>query len=710
MQFNKTRMNDAILRFYQRTQPIAFSNAETLYDDLIILRDQLLSYGELSNETIDYLNTFIDNYDDKLYTTTEDVLLGLLHDGTLEFLIKNSINEEVANSRGNFSKLRDRLDKVDTDIQKNQNSISNTLSKNELDSWIASLVDGTPKTFASSLTELNATYPNGSTSPALVYEEGLTNLYVYKSGQWVLFGEYQGVKPKPYSLEPNMTTFFKRTNLFNKNGVTTGGFLSENAVLSNPNYVYSDYIDVTPNSYYITDGNTSATGDMYQLNNTFVKSYSRGEIPQPFPTKTIIKVPNNVYKVRLNYMIADSEVYYKVDLDTCMVLLGQVYSDKYIPYDTGEMKVDVDFIDLKDLPHERLPKTVLKDPVVPEQTSFFNALNLFDSSKATAGGFLNNGGFVTNPQWGYSDYIDVIPNEKYIRIGRVGAVGEYYTEDNVYVSNIETIGSEQPFPDHFVFTIPDNVYKLRTNLFIGTSPTITTTPIDEFMLVKGIIYPDEYVDFNQEYQKINKKYLPVNTSSSHLHGKLLATAGDSLTNGNSYTPYGQILADRLGMRFINYGISGSTMTNVVGRQPFVGRWEQMDATIDVLTIFFGWNDQAYADLGTIDSTLDTTFYGAYKTVVNGIVAKYPNIKLVLIIPFAPQDKQAYAVAVKSIANLYGIDYLDLNDREAPLLNYRDGVLPEIITQRKADVTYDGLHLNDLGHMHLANALQPKISR
>lgn len=40
--FKQVRLHDAILKFYQRSQPIAFSNAETLYDDLVLLRDQIL--------------------------------------------------------------------------------------------------------------------------------------------------------------------------------------------------------------------------------------------------------------------------------------------------------------------------------------------------------------------------------------------------------------------------------------------------------------------------------------------------------------------------------------------------------------------------------------------------------------------------------------------------------------------------------------------
>lgn len=109
--FKQVRLNDAILKFYQRSQPIAFSNAETLYDDLVLLRDQILMYGDLSEAQTNYLNNFIEKFDTTLSASVRDIFEKWLDDGFLVDLIRDIINEEVIESRDGESKLSIRLER-----------------------------------------------------------------------------------------------------------------------------------------------------------------------------------------------------------------------------------------------------------------------------------------------------------------------------------------------------------------------------------------------------------------------------------------------------------------------------------------------------------------------------------------------------------------------------------------------------------------------
>ena len=129
--FKNVRLNDAILKFYQRSQPIAFSNAETLYDDLVLLRDQILMYGDLSEAQTNYLNEFIENFDTSLKTTVRDIFEKWLSDGFLVDLIRDIINEEVTEARDGEARLNIRLnrDKQDSDnkitiLQENEDQIN----------------------------------------------------------------------------------------------------------------------------------------------------------------------------------------------------------------------------------------------------------------------------------------------------------------------------------------------------------------------------------------------------------------------------------------------------------------------------------------------------------------------------------------------------------------------------------------------------------
>ena len=204
------------------------------------------------------------------------------------------------------------------------------------------------------------------------------------------------------------------------------------------------------------------------------------------------------------------------------------------------------------------------------------------------------------------------------------------------------------------------------------------------------------------YRKIRKLQ-----NSNFLRGKKIGTAGDSITKGINpndgiFVNYGELVADRNGMTYRNYGIPGSTLSNVVDKNPFcVDRYLAMDNDLDYLTIWFGWNDSAYSTLGAITDTVDTTFYGAWNKVLPALIQKYPFGKIGLIVPYLTNTDMQQAV--RNISKKYGVPYLDLESTNVPMIWLRNDADVDTAIEdfRRGTFTYDGTHLNQNGYNYMS---------
>ena len=235
-----------------------------------------------------------------------------------------------------------------------------------------------------------------------------------------------------------------------------------------------------------------------------------------------------------------------------------------------------------------------------------------------------------------------------------------------------------------------------------------------------------YVNQNS-YYNISAKIQKLSTSNmnfvrdtadvgitSHLSGKKLACVGDSITEasnpeGGYFKNYAEIVAERHGMTVYKDGKGGSTMTNVSTQRPFcVDRYLNVPADFDILTIWFGWNDAYYAsgNIGTIESTEDTTFYGAYKKVLEYFITTYPTKKIGLIVPYGNSSVEPCRVAVRELSKRYGVPCLDLADGNQCSLLWGDA--NEAQLARRAALTYDGTHPNQVGHEYLSTMYEAFI--
>ena len=159
-----------------------------------------------------------------------------------------------------------------------------------------------------------------------------------------------------------------------------------------------------------------------------------------------------------------------------------------------------------------------------------------------------------------------------------------------------------------------------------------------------------------------------------LNGKKIVACGDSITDasnpdGGYFKSYAQITAERNGMIFAKDAVSGSTLAYNADADSDRANTRAFSNTrylnlpeFDYLTIWFGWNDASYSTVGTIDDTDNTTFYGAYKVVLEHLITNNPTKKIGLVVPYGNPDViEPFAQAVRDISNLYGVPCLDLKD-------------------------------------------------
>lgn len=176
--------------------------------------------------------------------------------------------------------------------------------------------------------------------------------------------------------------------------------------------------------------------------------------------------------------------------------------------------------------------------------------------------------------------------------------------------------------------------------------------------------------------------------------------GDSDANLSYYTfttgrfagqrkTYPWIVGLRNNMDIANIAKSGMSMANSSGSNAFVldDYYKNIPSDSDYITLKFGINDLNHgSQLGTIDSTDPTTFYGAWNIVMDYITANFPLAKVGIIVSNGMNANFSYADATIAIAKKWGIPYLDeVYDPKVPLLHRvnRPDVCADVL-QRKLE--------------------------
>lgn len=194
-------------------------------------------------------------------------------------------------------------------------------------------------------------------------------------------------------------------------------------------------------------------------------------------------------------------------------------------------------------------------------------------------------------------------------------------------------------------------------------------------------------------------------SYSKWMGKSWGTLGDSITEANGYQP---LVRSVLGFASVhNYGKSGCPMTaggdTDAGCTVKVG--SGIDPALDCVTVFAGVNDyRLNKPLGSLGDRDLYSFYGAYSTLIEGILRSNPECRLNLWTP-PHRDKDGYDIYRRNDHGHRLIDYV--NAVKAIGLEFSLPVL-DLYAQsgiNKLNIgtfTDDGLHPNETGHRRIAS--------
>ena len=223
----------------------------------------------------------------------------------------------------------------------------------------------------------------------------------------------------------------------------------------------------------------------------------------------------------------------------------------------------------------------------------------------------------------------------------------------------------------------------------------------------------------------------LNSFSIATKTKKIACLGDSITegvnaNGWQWHRYIDQWAKNNGIEttVINLGIGGTSVctssyvTDTL--KPFVNRLETIPTDADIVAIFGGTNDWGNnATLGTIDDTGTSTFYGAYKHILEWLAINRPNAKVITMTPLKRyfrgggttwvnaqttrnskgQLLQDYVKAVKDVSDLYAVPCVDLHN---------DSGLNPVLEIVRTKFMGDGLHPTAEGNKRMYPIILDKM--
>ncbi|MCR1821308.1 SGNH/GDSL hydrolase family protein [Terrisporobacter muris] len=376
-------------------------------------------------------------------------------------------------------------------------------------------------------------------------------------------------------------------------------------------------------------------------------------------------------------------------------------------------------------------KNIADNQVTPNKTNFINieiGVNKFNKYNATIGGYLNGSGVVVGESdltYGYSEKIavnggDIIRFDRYSAL--VSFPGVYYVGEVAY--NINTISDLTYSNEYWCCTLPSNANFVRIN--------IKSSYIDTQMLTINQEMPLSYVPFSKtqtiddsikipnsyeiRIESLENKSNANSNDSNILYNKKWAVCGDSISYGaradlddsGIRKTYDYYIAKRNNMTIVKNAISGSTITNVSGKNSFsVDRYKNLGSDLDYITLWFGINDSGVGSsiLGTISDSDNTTFYGAWNVVLDYLIRTYPTAKIGIVVTYG--GSETFRNATRDIAKKWGIPIFDImGDFSIPLFAGRESdVQTAISTFRKEQFLSDGIHPNDVGYQYLSTSFE-----
>lgn len=596
-------------------------------------------------------------------------------------------NAEIVDARGGQTKLKDRLDNFDEQLDTTKNEVELNYAKK---TDVARVSSGTPL-FAPSTIEMTDTTKNYVNTT-----DGC--LYIYSSGSWVNSNvKYQEKGLSDGQVTVTKTKFFdKSNNLFNKNSkdIKIGYYLnSSGEEVESKSYYISHKIDVEEGEKFTIDYAEQLFGAFYDSKGVFISKIGTSSGTQsPFS----FVAPSGAKEMRVCGRIAN--------IDTDMVVKGETYPSLYEEF----------YLKLNE--NVMLNDTQKNEVVNTTNDTFFDKVvsdNLLNLDDVTEGMFLSGANEVTNSSYFTTNFIEVKKGDivRYYIDALMGTNNKLYLydENDEYISNV----GGTAYNDHKEVTLNiDNVKKVRLSYHNSSKSTA--------MITINKDYPTSFQPYtnkkflNEEYslnENQKNEVKEIADTKNVLTGKIISCNGDSIMAGAGLTGgFAKIIAERNNMIYENIAVGGATITaeTTYASSGLARHWicrtiNKMREDAHYVVLEGAVNDSSLGvPMGEITEDFtspldDTTFCGAFESMLKQAIERFPGKKIGYVFVhkmskgFDSRYDNNYYTNAKKICEKWGIPYKDLNV-ECPPLNY----IPYLKSTYTKDG--DGWHPNEEGYM------------
>lgn len=208
-------------------------------------------------------------------------------------------------------------------------------------------------------------------------------------------------------------------------------------------------------------------------------------------------------------------------------------------------------------------------------------------------------------------------------------------------------------------------------------------------------------------------------TESILNGLTINALGDSYFDGHGLDQKTEVwlglLASEYKLRMNNYGLGGSTVSNVSSQRPMCNRYTSMpDNNADIILLEGGRNDfNKKVPIGETDSRDTKTFSGALNVIIDGLKEKYPNAMIVCISNWNfPGTSDIglrytdYAGAMENVAEAQGVYFIKACDPDVSGIDMKN----EAFRARYCIESSDISHLNAAGMKIALKHFAPILER
>ena len=237
-------------------------------------------------------------------------------------------------------------------------------------------------------------------------------------------------------------------------------------------------------------------------------------------------------------------------------------------------------------------------------------------------------------------------------------------------------------------TLQSGEYAIRVSgnklVLIGTTDYLTGLAVQEFVKFVNESASTTELAVSNDYSVLKSQ----EDFNKLLAGITMYAMGDSYFGGSSLGKEGtwvNLLGEKYGMDYVNYGIGGSTMSDyVTDKNPMVLRYTRMaKGDADIILLEGGRNDRTKeVPIGDLDSRDSKTFMGSINIMLDGMLKTYPNALIILITPWNHTGK----VADTGLCN---VDYANAMRKLAEHRNDK-----RIVCLYAADPSLVGVDMND----------------